>query len=208
VIDFDQRGPFRAVLPLVLASASPRRQRLLASLGLNFEVVPGKAKEPPPKPGQDPIEYALSNATMKADEVASKRHNAVVLGADTIVVVFDPEKILGKPRDHAEAVEMLLLLCSGTHQVITGCTIVHPDVSEPLTFAVVTEVSMAAPDKGVVQAYVGTGEPMGKAGAYAIQGIGGFLVREIRGSSSNVVGLPLNETVHALLSLNAIRITG
>jgi septum formation protein len=207
VIGFDHQGPFRAVLPLVLASASPRRQRLLASLGLEFEVVPSRVKEPLPAQGQDPVEYALANAGMKAAEIAAGRPDAVVLGADTIVVTLGPQgKILGKPKNHAEAEEMLRMLCAGWHQVVTGCTLFHPEAPAPISYAAVTEVRMDAPLPESVQAYVRTGEPMGKAGAYAIQGIGGFLVREIRGSSSNVVGLPLNETVHALVSLGAIRI--
>jgi septum formation protein len=209
MIDFDVQGPLRAVRPLVLASASPRRQRLLASLGISFEVAPSSFREPAPGPGQDPEEYALANAGMKAAEIAAVRPDAVVLGADTIVVPQSrPPRILGKPRDGAEAEEMLDLLCSGPHLVITGCAIAHPGSSKPLSYASVTEVSMEPPGRAAVRAYARTGEPMGKAGAYAIQGVGGFLIKEIRGSFTNVVGLPLNETVRALLSIGAVRFAG
>jgi septum formation protein len=207
VIDFDRRGPFRPALPLVLASASPRRQRLLASLGLSFEVVPSPFEEPMPSQGQDPAEYALATATLKGNAIAQARPDAVVLAADTIVVLKNPLRILGKPRDHAEAVAMLEQLCTGPHKVITGCALFLPGGASR-TYCSTTDVVMDAPAPGALEAYARTGEPMDKAGAYAIQGIGGFLVREIRGSSTNVIGLPLNETVHALLEAGAIRLAG
>lgn len=195
---------FRTQLPLVLASASPRRRELLASLGADFEIMPADA-EPLPNPGELPHDYAVRAAKAKCAEVAARRPDAWVLGADSVVAVSG--EILGKPADEAHALEMLSKLCGGDapiqHVVCTGCSLQRLDAASEQgsqqSFAVSTLVTMAPQLDAVRKAYVATGEPMDKAGAYAIQGLGSVLVKEIRGSYTNVVGLPLAEVLEALL---------
>ena len=179
-------GVFRATLPIVLASASPRRSELLANAGLSFSVAPS-ASEPDPLPGEDPAAYACRAAAAKAAGVAADNPAACVLAADTIVVVGGD--ILGKPADAAMARDMLGRLAGRTHEVITGCCLVAPD--RRMEFAAISRVTMAAWPADALAAYVATGEPMDKAGAYAIQGQGAFLVNGVEGSYTNVVGLPL-----------------
>jgi len=199
-------GPFEAALPLVLASASPRRKELLASLGLAFEIL-SIGEEPPPLPGEDAAGYAQRAARHKAVAVSAERPEAVVVAADTVVVV-DGEP-LGKPADEDEALRMLAVLVGREHTVVTGCCLIPPRTGglgrETMLFAVETRVVMAPAPLEVLFAYAATGEPLDKAGAYAIQGRGGFLVESISGSFSNVVGLPLAETVRALSEMGAIR---
>ncbi|MFP4072151.1 MAG: Maf family protein [Desulfovibrionales bacterium] len=204
MIDCETRGPFRETLPLVLASASPRRQKLLASLGIGFEVVPSRMKEPPPLPEETPTSYALKIAEAKAQNIASRISGTLILSADTIVVIDG--KILGKPRDTAHAMEMLTMLSGRTHSVITGCCILPPGDGQAVLFSASTAVTMDAHPSPLLQAYIDSGEPFGKAGAYAIQGVGGVLVREIKGSYTNVVGLPLAETAEQLIRCSALEI--
>jgi septum formation protein len=134
-----------------------------------------------------------------------------VLGADTIVVLparsdegGAPAQILGKPADEADALRMLTLLSGRAHQVITGCCLALPGQDEPEAFAEVTEVVMRASRGEELAAYVATGEPADKAGAYAIQGLGAFLVERINGSYTNVVGLPVTECARHLLDRGLI----
>ncbi|HDQ41182.1 MAG TPA: septum formation protein Maf [Desulfonatronum sp.] len=191
---------FIAVMPLVLGSGSPRRKELLQGLGLLFSIHPAKASEPEFVPGTDPEEYALSAAAAKAREVAESHPNAVILAADTIVVVDGD--VLGKPRNSAEALAMLSRLAGREHQVITGCSIVAraeaAHARHEACFAVRTKVWMADFDEGILAAYVATGEPLDKAGAYGIQERAAFLVERIEGSYTNVVGLPLAEVALSL----------
>lgn len=196
-------GAFTATLPLLLASASPRRRRLLASLGVEFTVLPAGA-EPDPAPGEGPADYALRAARAKAEEAAAQRPDCLVIAADTIVVLGS--EIMGKPRDAAHAVQMLERLAGHTHQVITGCCLFPPGGNgrKPTTFAAFSDVAMLQADRRTLAAYVATGEPMDKAGAYAIQGKGGFLVERVSGSYTNVVGLPLAKLTRALLEMGAI----
>lgn len=203
-MDNTVQGPFRAKDTLVLASASPRRQRLLTSLGISFLVSPSKWKEPPPGKKDTPSQYATDNSKAKAKDVAKQHKKDVIIGADTVVV--HEGHILGKPRDEDHAVKMLTRLCGSGHEVTTGCTIIHPEQINPICFSITTEVWMAPQAKETIQAYVDTKEPMGKAGAYAIQGIGAFLVQQIRGSYTNVVGLPLWEIAQFLLEINSIEL--
>lgn len=186
--------------PLVLASGSPRRRELLRGLGLSFSIHPAKALEPEFVPQTDPAEYAMFAATAKAREVSEQHPDAVILAADTIVVVDGD--VLGKPRDSAEALAMLSRLAGREHQVITGCSImarVHPvQVRHEECFAVHTRVWMADCDEETLSAYVATKEPLDKAGAYGIQERAAFLVERIEGSYTNVVGLPLCEVVDVL----------
>jgi septum formation protein len=177
---------------LILASGSPRRRELLAQLGIAFTVEPADLDEAP-LTGERPDAYVARVAMDKARAVAAKRPGEWVLAADTSVVLG--ERILGKPRDAADARAMLKDLAGCTHRVITSVALAgrHEEAVQ-----VSCEVELRAASDAELAWYVDTKEPMDKAGAYAIQGIGGFLVRAIRGSYSCVVGLPLVETLALL----------
>ena len=175
--------------PFILASASPRRRELLAQAGFTFEVVPADVPEVQ-KPGEDPIHFVTRLAREKAEAVAATHTltpDTLVLGADTIVVV--DEEILGKPRDEADAARMLRQLSGKTHQVITGVCLAKG--RERQRAAEVTFVRFNTLSDPEIDAYVATGEPLDKAGAYAIQGRAGRWVPRIHGCYFNVVGLPL-----------------
>lgn len=178
---------------LVLASQSPRRRELLLQLGLAPEVRPANTDESV-LPGEPPRAYVLRVAREKARAVPGE----VVLAADT-AVVLDGE-VLGKPLDAADARRMLRALSGTRHEVITGvCVRLGADgPGAELEAVVSTEVVFARLSDRAVEWYVATGEPLDKAGAYAIQGAGGAFVAEVRGSVSNVVGLPLVETAELL----------
>ena len=201
-------GAFRTLSALVLASNSPRRRDLLAALGLALEICPSNAPEPPPLPREEPGAYAMRMARQKTLDVAVLYQDCAVLGADTIVVLpastGQPAQILGKPADEADALRMLTLLSGRAHQVITGCCLALPGQEERLCFAEVTEVVMRASTREELAAYVATGEPADKAGAYAIQGLGAFLVERVAGSYTNVVGLPVAECARHLLDKGLI----
>jgi len=180
---------------LILASASPRRAELLEAAGFTFDVVPADVDETP-HPGEVAAAYTLRVARDKAREVAG-RHSSpdvAVLGADTEVVADG--RILGKPADRADASRMLRLLSGGVHDVLTAVVIVRGR-SEAVE-VVTTRVRFVPLSEAELTWYVATGEPMGKAGAYAIQGRGARFIDRIEGSWSNVVGLPL-ASVHRLL---------
>lgn len=198
------QGPFRAKKELILASASPRRQTLFALLGLDFRVLPARFQEPRFAWGQDPQEYALSMAREKSRLVSEKYPDAMVLGADTIVVL--DQEVLGKPESREHALEMLIRLQNSTHTVITGVTLTCGQDRVEKSFAASTKVLMIPADQSVLGAYIDTGEPWDKAGAYAIQGVGAFLIRELEGSYTNVVGLPLDLVLEKLLDLGAVEI--
>jgi septum formation protein len=197
-----RQGPFRALLPLVLASASPRRQALLAGQGLGFEVVPSTLKEPTPEPGEAPADYAARMARIKGQDIAARHPDKVIVSADTIVV--QEANILGKPKDAEDALNMLTALAGRWHEVMTGFCVLRHDDGVSLCRTVTTRVHMAVNSRDMLQAYIGTGEPMDKAGAYGIQGIGAFLVDEVQGSYTNVVGLPLRSVLDFLLEIKAI----
>lgn len=197
------QGPFRNAREIILASASPRRQVLLASLGIAFQVIPAKFKEPAPIPGQAPNDYASGLARAKAREVAEKNPSAVIVAADTIVVLG--KSIMGKPESQSHALEMLTALQGNTHQVITGVSIELVSANLRRDFFCTTNVQMAGTSEDILIEYINTGEPMDKAGAYAIQGLGGFMVESISGSYTNVVGLPLAEVWAALYEIQAVR---
>jgi septum formation protein len=181
--------------PVILASTSPRRRELLTLAGIAFTVVPSPADEPAPDAGELPAAYAARMARLKAAAVARAHPEAVVIGADSVVAVGDV--ILGKPRDAAEAKRMLTLLSGRVHQVVTGCALFGLG-EQPEIFTVSTDVAMTPLSEAAIDAYVATGEPMDKAGAYAIQGRAAAFVTEIHGSYTNVVGLPLAEVVNTL----------
>ncbi|AGW13331.1 Maf family protein [Megalodesulfovibrio gigas] len=213
------RAPlFATSLPLILASASPRRQAYLNAIGVEFTIRPSQVEEPPREAGEAPEAYAVRAARSKALDVSTRYPGSIVLAADTVVALGG--HLLGKPRDKDDALQMLHRLCgrdphrpsrTRSHQVVTGCCLARPKAGdEPgpspflVEFAVVTEVVMAIQPHKVLAAYAATREPMDKAGAYAIQGKGAFLVREVRGSYTNVVGLPLAEIVDVLTSCGVI----
>ncbi|MDC0335384.1 Maf family protein [Pseudodesulfovibrio sp.] len=194
-------GPFITNGTIILASGSPRRRELLRDLGLDFEVHPSQAEEPAPLAGEKPEDYAKRMAEMKTMDVAAHFTDTTVLGADTIVVLDG--HIMGKPTDDADALAMLSSLSGKTHQVITGYCIVLPS-GENVVQAVSTDVDMRISGEAELKGYIATGEPMDKAGAYAIQGIGTFLVTGIRGSYTNVVGLPVARILDTLIEKNIV----
>ncbi|RQD64620.1 MAG: septum formation protein Maf [Desulfonatronovibrio sp. MSAO_Bac4] len=199
---FSFQGPFRSAADIILASASPRRQSLLTTLGISFQVIPAKLKEPDPEPKQKPEGYALHLADAKASEVADQKHSAVVIAADTIVVL--DQTIMGKPRSRANALEMLKNLQDNTHRVITAVSILCRQKKVRESFFCETSVEMVSVEDHILRQYIDTGETDDKAGAYAIQGLGGFLIKSIQGSYTNVVGLPLAEVWTKLFQLHAI----
>lgn len=198
----DYQGPFRSLTDIVLASASPRRQALLASLGICFQVAPARFKEPPAEPGQTPEEYALCMAGKKAEEIAASKSESLVIAADTIVV-FE-KVIMGKPVSESHAFGILSSLQGRTHRVITAVNIISGSRKQTRSFTCETLVEMARADNEALKQYIKTGESEDKAGAYAIQGTGAFLVSSIQGSYTNVVGLPLTRVWTTLLEMAAI----
>jgi septum formation protein len=178
---------------LVLASASPRRRELLGQLGLEFEVSAADIDETPQR-GERAQAYVLRLAREKARAVATRHPGAWVLAADTTVALGD--ELLGKPRDAAEAREVLGRLSGRTHEVHTGVALAGPTAEH--SRGVCTRVTFRPLSAGEIAWYAGTGEPLDKAGSYAVQGKGGFLVAAVEGSPTNVIGLPLGETLELL----------
>jgi septum formation protein len=182
--------------PLLLASASPRRRELLERLGFAIEIQPADVDERVLN-GEAPVDYVARIARAKAIAV-SRRSDLWVLAADTTVTLEGA--ILGKAESPEEASKMLRWLSNRTHQVLTGFTLVgqRDDKTAIREGVVSTDVTMIDIDGGTLADYIATGEWRGKAGAYAIQGIGAMLVRGIRGSVTNVIGLPVAEVLGAL----------
>jgi septum formation protein len=180
---------------LILASESPRRQALLDDLGIPFRVVAPRVEEIP-RVGEPPAVFSKRMAQEKARAAAQLHPNEWVLGADTIVALG--KRILGKPDSLREAKKFLEALNNRTHEVITSFCIINHSLKKALARSVYTRVTFKRFSRWEIDWYLGTGEPLDKAGAYAIQGRGSFLVREIKGSYTNVVGLPLTEVLEAL----------
>lgn len=195
-------GPFTSIQPVVLASGSPRRLELLSSIGIEVEVVPSSIVEPSPMADESPAEYAMRMACLKADDIAVKYADSVVIGSDTVVALGN--RIMGKPESSEHAFDMLSSLSGNTHQVVTGCCVHLPGAESPVSFYASTDVVMRTSTEDELRAYIATGESVDKAGAYAIQGIGGFMVREISGSYTNVVGLPLARILDVLLDSETV----
>ena len=170
---------------LILASASPRRRELLAGMGLTFIVCPCDVDESVP-PGMHPREAVVLLARRKAEAVAARYPEAVILASDTLVEI--DALPLGKPQDEEEAVATLMRLSGSEHRVHTGVAVIYR--GRVLAERDTTRVFMRPFDEGEARAYVQTGEPMDKAGAYGIQGLGGRLVDRIEGNYDTVVGLP------------------
>jgi septum formation protein len=188
--------------PLFLASSSLRRKRLLRQIGLPFRSFSSAVEENLSE--ADPGRSACVLAEKKAMKVYKKSKTNWTLGADTVVVL--DKTILGKPNDLEEACSMLFRLRGREHRVITGFCIIDPAGRTAHSEAVATRVTIKDLTEGEIRRYVASQEPCGKAGSYAIQGLGAFMVESISGSYTNVVGLPLCALVKALLSAGALKV--
>ena len=191
--------------PMILASASPRRQQFLDDLGLTFRVVAASVVEEPGA-GETPSAFVRRMALEKAREVGRLYPATWIVSGDTVVSLN--RRILGKPRDSDEALAMLLALAGTEHLVETAFCLCHGHLRVEVVESVVTRVRFAPFDEATARAYVATGECLDKAGAYGIQGKGSALVESISGSYSNVVGLPLCELVRTLLAHGVIKVAG
>jgi septum formation protein len=186
---------------IILASASPRRIELLDSAGISFKTVPGDIDEIC-LPDETPERHVLRLAREKAMNVAGKSDGRFFIGADTIVLCKG--EIMGKPMDSDDAERMLLKLSGNSHEVITGFNIYDKQKDISIGDAVNTVVFFKTLCMEEIRAYIATGCPFDKAGAYAIQGGAAYMIRKIEGSYTNVVGLPLCEVVEALRAIGAI----
>ncbi len=189
---------------IVLASASPRRRDLLRGAGLNFEIEAANIDEAQ-FPDED-VEALVSRlARQKAEAVASRYRDqdVLVIGADTVVAL--DSGVIGKPEDDEHAMEILTSLVGRVHRVVTGVAILEVGGLRPLERTVTSRVEMRDATGDELRAYIETGESRDKAGAYAIQGQGGALVTRVAGSESNVIGLPLDETLALLREAGAFR---
>ncbi|MGB9812542.1 MAG: Maf family protein [Thermovenabulum sp.] len=184
---------------LVLASSSPRRIELLKQIGLTFEVVPADIEEEIFK-DLTPKELVERLAKEKVLNASLKVKNSIVVGADTVVVLED--KILGKPKSKEEALNMLLLLSGKWHKVFSGIAVMDSDSKKLFSDVEETKVKFRRISTEEAMKYVETGEPMDKAGAYAIQGKGAVFIEKIEGCYYNVVGLPIYRLVKLLKKFN------
>jgi septum formation protein len=180
---------FLMLRPVILASSSPRRRELLKQIGLSFTIDPADVDESL-LPGEDPEGYAVRVALDKARVAAGRTGDGLVIAADTIVVLG--RDILGKPVDVRDAERMLSLLSGRKHRVITGLALLDAGTGMTRTDSAVTGVWFRELTPAEISAYVSTGEPLDKAGAYGIQEKGAILVEKIEGCYYNVVGLPLS----------------
>jgi len=191
--------------PLWLASASPRRRELLAGVGVAFRVEASRAEELR-RPGEAPESFVVRAASDKAAEVqrrcVSEAESAFVLGADTVVVCG--ESVLGKPRDDAHAREMLGALSGARHRVVTGVSI-RSGGEERGRICCTTSLRFRVLSEQVIRRYIALGEGQDKAGAYAVQGVAAGFVAGLEGSYSNVVGLPLAETLELMRGVGLLR---
>lgn len=193
---------------LILASASPRRKELMAQIGLSFEIITSNSEEVITK--DNPCEIVMELANGKAEDVYKKenvmqnRPEAVVIGADTIVVLDDA--ILGKPRDKAHAIEMISSLQGRSHQVYTGVSFVYTVDGEmkQYSFYEKTDVKVFSMSEEEIMGYVSLKDPYDKAGSYGIQGPFAAYIEGINGDYNNVVGLPVARVYHELKRLNFI----
>ncbi len=192
--------PVQKNVHLILASGSPRRKDLLESIGVSFEIIPSDVDETF-LPFENPIEGVKRLSFEKAREVSQNYPGYWIIGADTVVVIDG--RVLGKPVDEDEAKIMLRSLNGTTHEVYTGFSLVNSQCMEKaVTGCSRSEVFIRSLSADEIDEYVATGEPMDKAGAYAIQGLGAAIVQSVNGSYTNVVGLPLCEVAHELKRLN------
>ncbi|MES1928605.1 Maf-like protein [Salinisphaera dokdonensis CL-ES53] len=178
---------------IVLASSSPQRARLLAQLGLTHETIAADIDETP-REGEPAEALAERLARGKAEAIAHEQRDALVLGSDTVVALG--ERLYGKPRDDADADRMLASLSGQTHRVVSGVALCTG--GRTVSRVAISEVSMREISAGERAGYIASGEPMGKAGGYAIQGLGAVFIARLDGSYSSVMGLPLFETAALL----------
>ncbi|OGH96049.1 MAG: septum formation protein Maf [Candidatus Melainabacteria bacterium GWF2_32_7] len=184
---------------IILASASPRRKELLKLIGLDFEVIPSDVEENIENQFFSP-ELIENLAVEKAADVAEKiGYDAIVIGSDTVVVINN--KILGKPKDKKDAFNMLKLLSGKTHRVISAIAVIDTETGKTLKDFVVSDVIFKQLSDEEINAYIETGEPMDKAGAYAIQGFAGMFVKSINGCYSNIVGISVFKLAEMLKEL-------
>jgi nucleoside triphosphate pyrophosphatase len=191
-------------MPLILASASPRRAELLSAAGIPFEARPAAIDETP-LANERPDAYVLRLARAKAQAVAAscRKSGTPVLGADTVVVARG--QLLSKPAGHDDAVRMLKLLSGGVHEVYTGVVLIAGD--RELSEAVCTRVHVLPLSTREIEWYIATGEPEGKAGAYAIQGRAARFIERVDGSYSNVVGLPVSTVYRMLKEVDGVALS-
>jgi septum formation protein len=183
---------------IILASSSPRRKALLEGLGLSFHMCPAHVDEGVKK-GESPKGHNLRLAAEKAETAACAEGEGIFIGADTVVLIDG--SLLGKPRDRKEARKMLKRLSGRTHTVITAFCVLDAATGRKITRAVESRVKIKGLTKEEIDDYLKTGEPMDKAGAYAVQGIGKFMVEKVEGSYTNVIGLPIDELKETLKEL-------
>ena len=188
---------------LVLASRSPRRYELLKQVGLDFDVIPSGIEEDYIK-GESPRKHVLRLAEAKALDVGNQHPDRWVIAADTVVYV--DHSILGKPKSREEAKKMLHRLSGKEHRVLTGFSVNNLEKGKEDREAVQTTVKIKKLTQAEMEWYIQTGEPFDKAGGYAIQGIGSFMIESIKGSYTNVVGLPICELIQMLSRLGALTI--
>ena len=189
----------------ILASASPRRIELLHLLGLHFEIMPSQVEETFMK-GETPREHVLRLSREKVEKASVQYPDAWVMGADTIVLING--EVLGKPRTPEEAGEMLRTLSGRIHTVYTGFTVIKKSASCIISDAVESSVRFREIQEDEIVWYIQSEEPYDKAGGYAVQGMGAFFIREIHGSYTNVMGLPLCEVVDVLKGAGVIVFDG
>jgi septum formation protein len=187
---------------LILASKSPRRKLLLEQAGLNFSVVVSQFRESS-LAWSEPVRYTRDLARAKAEEVAGRFPDSWVIGADTIVI--SDGELLEKPVSVDDARRMLIRLSGAVHEVYTGFAVIHQGKAHIHVDAVRSEVEFKPLSAGEIEWYIHTDEPYDKAGAYAIQGLGSCLVKAVKGSYTNVVGLPVCEVMDYLLRHEIIR---
>ena len=186
---------------IVLASSSPRRRELLGQAGVRFEIVVSGCDETPVS-GETAQQMVERLALVKAETVADEQRDALVIGADT--TVFIDGKALGKPESVEEANAMLATIAGRTHEVWGGIALVCRERKLSQVWSHVTQVTMAGMDSKMIARYVESGEPMDKAGAYAIQGLGLQFVESVSGSYSNVVGLNISALMQRLKQIGAV----
>ena len=187
---------------LILASASPRRQELLRSVGLKFKIIPAHINENG-LAGESPRQHVKRLAREKAMVIAKQYPEAWVLGADTIVVIDGI--VLGKPENKTQARKMLQKLSGREHKVFTGFTIAHVAAEIYRTKVIQSAVQFKTISPKEMDWYVASDEPYDKAGGYAVQGQGAYFIRSIRGSYTNVIGLPLCEVLEELKYCGTIK---
>jgi len=186
---------------IILASESTRRVDILRTLGISFSIIPPNIDERKEK-DELPKDFALRVSYEKAHKVGNLFPDKWVIGADTIVVMKG--KVLGKPKNESDAFDMLKMLSGKWHRVITGYCVLN--ISRNITYrdAVETRVYIRGLSDDEIKRYIKTSEPFDKAGSYAVQGKGGYMVKEIKGSYANIVGLPICEVAEVLLSLGVL----